>query len=138
MLGTMKRLLATSALACIALASPLNSYAETQITREQLRQMFSAMSDEGTWDLSKPMLWGYFFVDADTTSLKKLQDRLVKDGYRFVDIHRAGDDPEYVLHMERVEHHTVGSLYERNTFLYQLARQYGVESYDGMDVGPAP
>lgn len=37
---------------------------------------------------------------------------------------------------EREEHHTVDTLDRRNAELYLLADELGLESYDGMDVGP--
>ena len=40
------------------------------------------------------------------------------------------------LHVEREERHTVESLYARNQDLYRFAAEFGLESYDGMDVGP--
>jgi hypothetical protein len=40
------------------------------------------------------------------------------------------------LHVEREELNTVESLDARNHELYQFAEEFGLESYDGMDVGP--
>ena len=65
---------------------------------------------------------------------------LRQSGYRFVDIFEAaldGGQSVLFLHVEKREMHTVASLYERNDELYRLAEQLGLESYDGMDVGPA-
>ena len=42
----------------------------------------------------------------------------------------------YGLHMERVEKHTVDSLDRRNGELDAFAVKHGLQSYDGMDVGP--
>jgi hypothetical protein len=41
-----------------------------------------------------------------------------------------------VLHVRRVEMHSVESLLARNEELYRLAEELGIDSYDGMDVGP--
>jgi Protein of unknown function (DUF1260). len=58
-------------------------------------------------------------------------------GYRFVDIHEADDSSMRVLHVERVETHSPESLFARNAELYRVAETFGLDSYDGMDVGPA-
>lgn len=47
------------------------------------------------------------------------------------------DDEYYCLHVEKVEKHTIDSLDVRNKEFAALAEKYGVEGYDGMDVGPA-
>ena len=38
--------------------------------------------------------------------------------------------------MQRVEAHSVDSLFARNEQLYEFATEHGLDSYDGMDVGP--
>jgi hypothetical protein len=43
---------------------------------------------------------------------------------------------EFVVHVEKVETHSVDSLDTRNGELDALAATYGVKEYDGMDVGP--
>ena len=34
------------------------------IDREMLREMFDSIAAKGQWDMSQPMLWGYFFTIA--------------------------------------------------------------------------
>lgn len=46
------------------------------------------------------------------------------------------DDEYYCLHIEKAEQHTVDSLDARNKEFAALATKYGIEGYDGMDVGP--
>jgi hypothetical protein len=41
-----------------------------------------------------------------------------------------------MLHVEKVETHTVDSLDARNGELDALASKHDLQSYDGMDVGP--
>ena len=57
---------------------------------------------------------------------------------QFLAIHKTDDGNTNVLHVERVETHSPESLFARNEELYGLADRLGLESYDGMDVGPAP
>jgi hypothetical protein len=79
---------------------------------------------------------GYFFTDTDRRKLQSLADHLTQHGYQFVDIHPADDHSRFVLHVEKVEHHTAESLNERNLEFYELADRFDLASYDGMGVGP--
>ena len=111
------------------------------ITREQLVEMFESIADGGKWDMSRPMLWGYFFTDPDRASLERVVPLLEKQGYRFVEIFLSEkEDPSdsdlWWLHIEKVEVHTPDTLNARNQVLYAFADEHGLASYDGMDVGP--
>ena len=119
-----------------------NSQDQTVITKESLAEMFDSIASDTSWDLSKPMLWGYFFTDGSKEKLERSAPLLVARGYRLVDIYLADkeepSEPDlWWLHVEKVEVHTVDSLNARNVELYQLADDQGIDSYDGMDVGPA-
>ena len=111
------------------------------ITRDQLQEMFDSMS--GRWDVSKPLLWGYFFTNSSREPLERVAKALEARGYRFVDIHLGekdvSSDPDlWWLHVEKIEVHSVDSLDRRNHEFYRLAESLGLDSYDGMDVGPVP
>lgn len=110
----------------------------SMISREQLKEMFDEIARSAGWDMSKPMLWGYFFTHTSREELETAARRLREEGYRVVEISEDDDEPLFWLHVERVEAHTVDSLYERNESFYELAAELGLESYDGMDVGLAP
>lgn len=97
--------------------------------------MFSNMRATTKWDIDGPLLWGFFFTDLMVEKLDKAATRLVDAGYRFVQIYKADDGCTYVLHVERIELHTARTLYARNFELEELARDCGLKSYDGMDVG---
>ena len=86
------------------------------------------------------MLWGYFFTDADPEKLEKAAEALDEMGYDVVEIFQSEDDEDpsitdYVLHVERIEPHTPKSLFERNNELMAFAEKFGLESFDGVDVG---
>jgi len=111
------------------------------ITIEQLDEMFDGIKQNGQWDLSKPLLWGYFFTDSDPHKLEAVIPALQDKGYKIVGIFQAEkeseDEPDlFFLHVERVELHNSTSLDLRNDELYIFAHQKGLDSYDGMDVGP--
>jgi hypothetical protein len=116
---------------------------EKTITREMLQKMFMNIFEKTDWNMLENMLWGYFFTHHEPESLEKARDLLVAEGYRFVNIYQLEEeDPNaprpWWLHMEKEETHTPASLDERNDELYQFAYDQGLDSYDGMDIGPIP
>lgn len=109
---------------------------KSAITAAQLQEMFSHMRANPKWNVDAPLLWGYFFIDPDPNWLQLVAQDLTASGYRLVDIRATDDKSAYVLHIEKVEHHTVESLNKRNQEFYALAEKFKLSSYDGMDVGP--
>jgi hypothetical protein len=107
-----------------------------RIPLAQIEELFSRMRQQSGLDVDGPLLWGYFFTDRDARRLKAVADHLASDGYRVVSIYPAADGSTNVLHVERVETHTPVSLDERNASFSALAERFGLDSYDGMDVGP--
>lgn len=113
---------------------------EYMIAKDELQEMFDAIAENPDWDLSSEMLWGYFFTDADKSALERVAPILENMGYFVNAIYlsdkESEDDPDlWWLHIEKVEIHTVDSLHETNQVFYEFARKYGLDSYDGMDVG---
>ena len=113
------------------------SAARHHIPIEELHQMFAGMRGQKDLDTDGPLVWGYFFFDSDPSQLQKLGEHLRQDGYRLVEV-GPREGSIFCLHVERTEHHTPESLDARNAELERLADFFGVESYDGMDVGPLP
>jgi hypothetical protein len=107
------------------------------IELEKLENMFSEMRVKTKWNVDGPMLWGYFFTDRSAEKLERAATILVAQGYRLVGIREDDDGSTQWLHVERVEIHSPQSLFARNEGLYKLAAELGLDSYDGMDVGPA-
>jgi len=106
------------------------------ITLEKLQEMFTNMRREAPWDVEGDLLWGYFFTDPDPKKLQPVAERLSAAGYRIVKLYPTDDGSTHFLHVERVETHSPESLHARNAEFYALASEFGIESYDGMDVGP--
>lgn len=109
----------------------------------QIEQIFARVRDEAGWDVTGPLLWGFFFTDADPAKLSAAAERLTATGYRRVDLYAAdteneSDPPRYFLHVERVERLTPATLHERNRRLNAFAAELGLDSYDGWDVSEAP
>jgi hypothetical protein len=105
------------------------------ITLPELEDMFANMRANTKWDVDGELLWGYFFTDPDPKKLERIVEPLTSSGYRFVSIYETDDKSTYFLHVERVEKHSPETLYDRNAEFYKLAEKFGLESYDGMDVG---
>jgi hypothetical protein len=110
------------------------------IDRGTLREMFDNIAEQGQWDMSQPMLWGYFFTNSDPRRLTEVVPILQSRDYEFVDVFKSDkDDPAeadlWWLHVQRVEVHSVDSLFARNEQLHDFAKEHGLDSYDGMDVG---
>ncbi|QTN21520.1 ribonuclease E inhibitor RraB [Rhizobacter sp. AJA081-3] len=110
------------------------------IELSQLEEMFESIRAAGRWNMTEPMLWGYFFTDPSAEKLRAIVSPLEQAGYRFVDLFEADSDddsdPYFFLHVEREEVHSVQSLHDRNVQLEAFADQNDIATYDGMDVGP--
>ncbi|HET9232650.1 MAG TPA: ribonuclease E inhibitor RraB [Candidatus Eisenbacteria bacterium] len=112
------------------------------IERHQIEEMFEDMrtNPKASWSIDDACVWGYFFTDHDEVRLREAAPKLEQLGYKVVAIGRSepdDDDPSlFWLQVQRHEKHTVDSLHRRNAELYRLAEEWGLESYDGMDVGP--
>ena len=111
------------------------------ITLESLVEMFNNIENQAQWDISKNMLWGYFFTHNNPQKLEQAAGVLKERGYRVVDIYLSDkeepSEPDmYWLHVEKIEIHTPESLDRQNDKLYIFANEFGLDSYDGMDVGP--
>jgi len=108
------------------------------IPLSKLELMFEGMRATPGWNPDGPLLWGYFFTDPDQSLLRRAAAILSSEGYSFVGIHKTADGQSSFLHVERVEAHSAQTLYARNEGLEQFAAEFGLERYDGMDVGPIP
>jgi hypothetical protein len=90
------------------------------------------------FDVDDICRWSFFFVDPSRSKLEPLAKHLAQLDYELKGF--LGPDPDsdrsvYFLRVDRVERHTVDSLAARNDQFYELASRFGVEDYDGMDVG---
>jgi Regulator of ribonuclease activity B len=110
---------------------------QNQIPLAQLEGMFANMRAKTKWNVDGPLLWGYFFYDRNKSKLEQAAIELKAAGYRFVSIEPQPEKSVFKLHVEKVEVHSPTSLQKRNSELYALAAKHALESYDGMDVGPA-
>lgn len=108
---------------------------ENSINIERIRQLFERMEAQGV-DLTKPHLYGYFFFDEERSSLQRLSEEVLKDGYKLVNLEQI-EESGFRLHIEKVETHTPESLFHRGLAFTKIATKYSVDVYDGWDVGNA-
>lgn len=89
------------------------------------------------FDIDQVCRWSYFMVDADQAKLTRAGHHLETLGYDVRGFLGPSADTKGAtfLRFDRVEQHTPESLFERNAELYRIAREFGLEDYDGMDVG---
>ena len=110
------------------------------ISRDMLEGLFTSTRERARWSINNVCLWGYFFTDHSRERLLAAVPALERMGYRVVGVLEPTSDDDdqglYFLHVEREEQHTVDSLELRNQELYRFADEFGLETYDGMDVGP--
>ncbi len=105
------------------------------ITKNDIEQLFTKMRKAG-WNMEQELAWGYFFKHQSKEPLEKLARELSKQGYEIVAINQSFPDEMWWLQIEKIEQHGIDSLDQRNQEFYQLAKQYHIHAYDGMDVSP--
>jgi hypothetical protein len=105
-------------------------------SRQTIQNFFASNREKGA-DLNRAMRWGFFFVDVRRKALVALVPLLKERGLRYVDILEPApenDTPEFFLHFEKDERHSVASLHRCCVELHELAEREGT-TYDGFDVG---
>jgi hypothetical protein len=116
------------------------------ITSEQIHDLFShtrRLMHEGRvgYEIDGVCRWSFFLIDADREKLTRAGRHLEQRGYEIVGFLEPApeDDGQAMMYLrfDRVERHTPDSLIARNDELDKLAADFGLEGYDGMDVGAA-
>jgi hypothetical protein len=125
----------------LALGNQMKEVPGKSISLESLESMFNNIQKETEWDISKDLLWGYFFTHSEPKKLEEASLILESRGYKVVDIYLSDKDDKnepdlFWLHVSKVEIHTPKTLDEQNNEFYIFAHDFGLDSYDGMDVGP--
>lgn len=110
------------------------------IDKRTIKTFFEDLAKSDKFDENSNLLWGFFFLDTNKEKLKKISEKLSSINLEFVDIFEAEMEDnslpkEYYLHLQKKEHHTEESLLQRNEYLYQIAKEFQINAYDGFDVG---
>src|SRR5580698_9830038 len=98
--------------------------------------MFDNMRDKSDSNATSDLLWDHFFKDRKPKKTGVTRCPLVGLGYRFVSIYETDDRSTHFLHVERMGVHTPASLLSQAVQMNVLASKFGIDSHDGMDVGP--
>ncbi|WP_198263978.1 ribonuclease E inhibitor RraB [sulfur-oxidizing endosymbiont of Gigantopelta aegis] len=105
------------------------------INKDELEQLFKKMRKAG-WNMEQALSWGYFFKHQSKEPLQQLANEFQQQGYDILEINQSYPDNMYWLQLEKIEQHSIDSLHARNQQLHELAQQYHIHAYDGMDVSP--
>lgn len=112
-----------------------------KIFLHHLTSMFANIESGPKWDMTGPMLWGYFFNHSEPARLEASVEKLQEYGLHYVGVQMADKKEDtapdvFRLHMTEIRAHTPESLDERNNELYLFAHNEGIDAYVGMDVKP--
>ena len=114
------------------------------ITRQQIVDFFDhtrqlKRDGKAHFDIDRVCRWSFFLIDTDREKLARAGKHLERHGYEvvgFLDPTPDDNDRDTIyLRFDKVERHTPDSLMARNVELYQLAADFDLVDYDGMDVG---
>lgn len=111
------------------------------IPMDVVNAVFRNISEQTNWDLNQPMLWSYFFYHQEPGLLENARDILAGKGYRIVSLNLCEKQNEtepdsWGLIIQKEEVHTPKTLDKRNKEFSKLVSKLGIDSYDGMEVGP--
>jgi len=107
---------------------------------KHMKQLFSYINKVAPGKASEDLLWNYYFTHNEPSKLEQVKDVLISLGHSSGEIYRSSNESPneadlFWLRVEKVESHTPESLHQRNDELFQLAYDFGIDSYDGMEVG---
>lgn len=102
-------------------------------SKNDIENFFSQTIDTNRELNSRNLLsWGYYFRNNQINTLEEAKQILISNGYSFAEI--ILEDDEYYLQIEKIESHTIDSLYDRCLELNTLAQRLQINSFDGFDV----
>jgi hypothetical protein len=120
-----------------AAASPALPATDPEAVKEEAVRLGPVFARLATvpFDVTKPLLWSYFFLDRQREPLLRLQQVLASQGFQLIELAPVEGDAKLRLHVDRVEVLSVEGLARRNLEFKALAAASGVEIYDGWEVG---
>jgi hypothetical protein len=109
------------------------------ITREMITDMFTSIRGRAKWSIDGECLWSYFFTDTNREKLLAAGRALEASGFKVVGFLEPAEQTNGMvyLRLDRIETHTVESLFALNEWLYEFAEAQNLASYDGMEAGSA-
>lgn len=85
------------------------------------------------FDLTKPAMFGYFFISKFSKRLASVREMLEAEGYTFVETHLDKTGRTW-LQMAKSEVHSAESMVQKNGRLQSIANKFENVEYDGWDV----
>jgi hypothetical protein len=131
----MKKLITTlvfSSLCCAALAQT-----DSPFKLERLQSVFERMRSNPSFDVSKPIQWGFFFRAATKEHFVQMRKELESQGYIYVEEHQDRSSQHW-LQLSKIEIHNPDSLHALNNELFIYAKKFSGVIYDGWDVTRQP
>ncbi len=101
---------------------------------KEIEDFFNNAISTDSIDFSKDLSWGYYFSDFEKTNLEVFKNVLLKEGYTFAEIIKEDESNKYLLHLEKIEKHTIDTLTKRDLQLIGYANRFNIDSYEGFDV----
>ncbi|RLV59936.1 ribonuclease E inhibitor RraB [Parashewanella curva] len=117
----------------------------SEISKETLEAFFAETREftqqaEANFNIDEVCRWSYFFGDTSEQKLTNLGSHLESEGYEpigFIEAAADDENPDLIyLRVDMEEKHSVESLHMRNQEFFALVKEYDIEAYEGMDVGP--
>ncbi|CAN5128019.1 hypothetical protein BH09PAT1_BH09PAT1_1890 [soil metagenome] len=120
--------------------SQVNGTTIPKITMSDALSQFQTIKTKTKWDITKPLVWGYYFYDHDQTKLDHVALQLKKQGFMDVRILPAAGstDNNYLLYVSEKVVLTPELLYKQSQEFAKLATTNHLESYDGWEAGEQP
>lgn len=97
------------------------------------QSLFERIRPTPGFDLTKPAMFGYFFISNSSKSLQSVRELLEAEGYMFIETHVDKTGRTW-LQMAKSEVHSAESMVQRNGWLQSIAKKFEVVEYDGWDV----
>jgi len=98
----------------------------------RIKQAFVNMKKEG-WDTSKPLKWGFTFMDTEKDKLLDIYNELKTHDYSLESLIFKENLNLWLLYVVKKEVLTKGKLHRRNLSFEDLVDYYEIECYDGWD-----
>lgn len=97
----------------------------------QISALYSQLTANG-FDTKKPISYHYFFADTNEQNIMRLKNALLKQNYIFVGTSKIAGRLQ--LEVAKTEAHNAASSLKKGTELKALAKENGVEVFDGFEI----
>ncbi len=108
-------------------------------TKVEIQDWFDQKIRQQGWNPSNPTMWVFFFSARDKRVLDGMCPALEAEGYEIFDIFENDLQGEresnlWMMLVQKIEVHTVDSLYARNQSLIKLAKAHRDSFFEGWNI----